>query len=136
MPAAALDADTLSEVMKARDPRARDHARRYLATHGRFVFSTITRFEMLRGLKAKRASRQIAASEERCGRSAVLPLTDDIIVQAADIYAELYRRGQLTSDADILIAAAVLVHGLILVADNTAHFRQIPGLDIGSWRAL
>jgi tRNA(fMet)-specific endonuclease VapC len=65
----------------------------------------------------------------------VLPLTDDIIVQAADLYALLYQEGQLISDADILIAATALKHNLVMVTENVNHFRRIPGLSIENWRA-
>jgi len=135
MPRVLLDTDTLSEVMKGRDPQVQRHARRYLADYGPFSFSIITRYEILRGLKARRGTRQIAAFEERCRNSNILALTDDVIVQAADIYADLHQEGQLISDADILIAATALVHGLTLVTENVAHFRRITGLDVDSWRA-
>lgn len=135
MPSALLDTDTLSEVMKGRDPQVLQHAQRYLARHSCFTFSIITRYEILRGLKAKEATRQIATFEERCRQSIVLPLTDEVIVQAADIYADLYRQGQLISDADILVAATALVHGLVLITGNTAHFGRVSGLCIESWRA-
>jgi len=92
---ALLDTDTLSEVMKGRDTRVRERARRYLTTYCHFPFSIITRYEILRGLKAKSATRQLAAFDERCQQSNVLPLTDEIIVQAADLYADLHRHGSL-----------------------------------------
>ena len=55
-------------------------------------------------------------------------------MQAADLYALLYQEGQLISDADILIAATALKHNLVMVTENVAHFRRIPGLMIESWR--
>ena len=134
MPLVLLDTDTLSEVIKGRDPQVRQHARRYLEVYGRFTFSIITRYEILRGLKAKKAARQIAAFERQCQESNVLPLTDKVVIQATDIYADLYQRGQLISDADILIAATAMAHGLILVTENIAHFQRIPRLNITSWR--
>lgn len=109
MPPALLDTDTLSEVMKGRDPQVQQHARQYLASYGCFTFSIITRYEILRGLRAQGAIRQIAAFEERCHKSNVLALTDEVIVQAANIYADLHQQGQLISDADILIAATAFV---------------------------
>lgn len=135
MPPVLLDTDTLSEVMKGRDPQVQQRARRYLASYGCFTFSIITRYEILRGLRAKGAIRQIAAFEERCRKSNVLPLTDEVIIQAANIYADLHQQGQLISDADILIAATALVHDLTLVTENVAHFRRISGLNIEGWRA-
>jgi tRNA(fMet)-specific endonuclease VapC len=129
-----LDTDTLSEMIKGRNAQIRQRARQYIAVFGYFTFSVITRYEILRGLKAEGAARQVEAFEQRCKESKVLPLTDEIRVQATDIYADLYKRGQLISDADILIAATAIVHGLTLATENTAHFQRISGLSIVSWR--
>lgn len=131
---ALLDTDTLSEVMKGRDPHVREKARQYLATYGRFTFSIITRYEILRGLKVKSAARQLAAFAECCQQSYLLQMTDVVIVRAADIYADLHRQGHLISDADILVAATALVHHVTLVTENVAHLSRISGLTIESWR--
>ena len=131
---ALLDTDTLSEIMKGRDSNVEQKAREYLKTHGRFRFSVITRYEILRGLKTKQAVRQIAIFEDRCKKSYVYPLTDDIIVQASDIYAYLHQQGLLISDADILIAATTLVHNLTLITGNAEHFNRIPHLVSESWK--
>lgn len=135
MPRTLIDTDTLSEVMKGRDPSVEKRAREYLAIHHRFTFSLITRYEILRGLKAKNATRQLAVFEDRCRKSTILPLTDEIVTQAASIYAVLHRQGQLISDADILIAATALSHGLTLVTENPDHFKRIIGLRTESWRS-
>ncbi len=129
-----LDTDTLSEVMKGIDQQVQNNARDYLRAFGQFTFSLMTRYEILRGLKARRATRQIVRFEQRCQQSVVLPLTDEIIVQAADLYAFLHQEGQLISDADILIAATALEHNLVMVTENVDHFRRIPSLTIESWR--
>ena len=92
MEPALLDTDTLSEIMKRVDTAVQDSARRYLTVFRHFTFSMITRYEILRGLKARRATRQLARFEQRCQPSQGLPLTDGIIVQAADLYALLYQR--------------------------------------------
>jgi tRNA(fMet)-specific endonuclease VapC len=130
-----LDTDTLSEVMRRRDPVVQRRAKEYLAAHGRFTFSIITRYEVLRGLKAKGAIRQEATFERRCLSSTVLPLTDSIIVRAAEIYADLKQQGQLISDADIFIAATALTHGLKLATNNTAHYGRIVGLRLENWKS-
>ena len=41
--------------------------------------------------------------------------------RAADIYAELHRRGELIGDADILIAASALEQNLGVATNNAAH---------------
>jgi len=129
-----LDTSTLSELMKGIDISVLRQAERYLANHGQFTFSSLTRYEILRGLEAKRAKRQIERFNERCRASDILPLTDEIIVLASRIYGDLHRTGRLISDADILIAATAQYHGLMLVTENRKHFERIPGLQILSWR--
>ena len=120
-PQALVDTDTLSAVMR-KHPMAVARAQAYLALHRQFTFSIITRYEVLRGLKAKGAKAQQAAFDRFCAANEILPLTDEIIVRAAEIYADLHQRGALISDADILIAASALVHGLALITNNEEHF--------------
>ena len=129
-----LDTDTLSEIIKAHNPQVLQQAVQYLQAHQQFTFSIITRYEILRGLQAKQATRQIRLFEERCQASEILPITDEIILRAADIYGNLHRQGQLISDADILIASTALVHGITLVTENVSHFQRIPGLKLQHWR--
>ena len=130
-----FDTVTLSEVIKGRDPEVLRRAGDYLSVYGRFQFSIITRYEILRGLQAKDAFRQIERFEERCRESIVFPLSDEIVVRAAEIYGALHKRGTLIEDADILIAATALVHGLSLVTENASHFDRIPDLVVESWRS-
>jgi tRNA(fMet)-specific endonuclease VapC len=131
-PPALVDTDVLSAVMR-KHPLATKRARSYLQVHGKFTFSVITRYEVLRGLHVKDASKQLVAFDQLCAASVVLPLTDGIIVQAAKKYADLHRRGQLISDADILIAATAISHGLIVATNNNAHFARIRDLHIRNW---
>lgn len=133
MTPALLDTDILSAIMKAKLPVVAQHAVSYLNQHGRFSFSSITRFEILRGLLATSATVRLRAFESMCQRSEIIELTDPIIVRAAELYADLSRRGQLISDADILIAATALYHGRTLVTANTAHFQRVHGLAIRNW---
>ena len=93
-----------SAIMR-KNPNAIERAHSYLEFHRQFTFSVITRYEILRGLIAKGAAKQMDAFEQLCAASRVLPLTDPMIVQAASVYADLHRRGELIGDADILIAA-------------------------------
>ncbi len=97
------------------------------------AISIITRYEILRGLKAKGAIAQLEKFEVLCASLQVLPLTDGAIVLAADIYADLYGRGQLIGDADILIAATAIENGCILVTNNENHHNRIARLSIENW---
>ena len=132
MPKSLLDTDTLSAVIK-QNPVALTHSRSYLATYSLLTFSLITRYEVLRGLKAKNAAVQIAAFEKLCAVSEILPLTDAIVQRAAGIYGDLHQQGQLIGDADILIAATAIENGLTCVTNNENHFRRIPNLIRANW---
>ena len=129
-----LDTDILSALMRE-NPAVLPKVRSYLLDHGRLTFSIITRYEILRGLKAKSADRQIGVFEELCGQSTILGLTDIAVLRAAEIYAELHRRGELIGDADILIAATADVRGIGVATNNEAHFRRIDGLRVENWLA-
>lgn len=133
-PKTLLDTDVLSGLMR-KAPTALNRARRYLADHPQLTISLVTRFEVLRGLKAKRATTQLAAFDSFCMNNEVLPITEPVIVRAADIYADLHVRGQLISDADILIAATALENGLVVATNNLADFGRIAGLATDNWLA-
>jgi tRNA(fMet)-specific endonuclease VapC len=129
---ALLDTNILSALMR-RHPGVLLRAQEYLATHSYLTFSVVNRYEILRGLKVKEATRQIATFESFCESSEVLPLPDAVFVRAAGIYSELHRRGELIEDADILIAATAQHHGLEVITHNTAHFERITGLTVHDW---
>lgn len=57
-------------------------AREYLAEHGGFALSIITRYEILRGLRATYAATQIQAFDCCCESCRMLPLTDEVVVKA------------------------------------------------------
>ena len=127
-----LDTDVLSAILK-RDERAQQRARLYLKQFPVLSISIITRFEILRGLHAKNAMGQLQAFERFCQNCEVLPLTDSVVVRAAQIYGDLYARGQIIGDADILIAATAIENRLILNSNNTAHHARINGLQLDNW---
>ena len=85
---ALLDTDILSAIMR-REHAVVTEARNYLSIYPQLAISIITRYEILRGLNAKRATAQMANFEVLCASMQILPLTDAIIVRAADIYADL-----------------------------------------------
>jgi len=127
-----LDTDILSLLMR-QSAAVLAKGKAYLSEHRQFTISIITRYEILRGLKAKGAVQQASRFEDFCLRSRVLSITDDVVLQAADIYADLYKRGELIGDADILIAASALVNGCGIVTNNEGHFRRIKTLQVVNW---
>ncbi len=133
-PQVLLDTDILSAIMR-RAPVAIAHAQRYLSAHSQFTISIITRYEILRGLKAKDALVQLAKFGILCSSTQILTLTDAIVVRAADIYADLHKRDEIIGDADILIAATAIEHDFILATNNENHHKRITGIRIENWLA-
>ena len=133
-----LDTDILSLLLR-QQPAVINRAIQYLSFYpqytfySQYTFSLITRYEILRGLKAKSAKKQLAAFDAFCQHSEIMPVTEVIINHASDIYANLYQRGQLIGDADILIAATALEHGFTLSTNNENHFSRVSGLMIDNW---
>jgi tRNA(fMet)-specific endonuclease VapC len=54
-------------------------------------------------MKAKNTPSQVQAFDRLCGSCRIVSLTDEVVVRAAEIYAELKQRGEPIGDADILI---------------------------------
>lgn len=127
-----LDTDTISLFLR-NEPKVRTAANDYLKFHKGFTFSIITRFEILRGLKVKNARRQITNFELICLQSREINLTAEIINRASEVYADLYKSGQLIGDADILIAATAIESNLAIITNNENHFNRIAGLQIINW---
>ncbi len=129
-----LDTDILTEVFKRRNPTVTAAAAAYLGEHGQFAISAMTRFEVVRGLRHKRADQLLQRFEFMCARMLILPISDVVLDRAADLWVEARDGGHPQRDADLMIAATSLVHSRELVTGNTPHFRWIQGLSLTNWR--
>ena len=134
MEATLLDTDILNEVLKQKNRQVVQHATAYLQTHGQFAMSALTRYEVIRGLKDADARTQLARFATFCQNCLIHPITDDILEGAADLWVVARRGGHPKSDADIIIAATAIEHGLVLVTGNTPHFAWIRNLTLANWR--
>jgi predicted nucleic acid-binding protein len=53
--------------------------------------------------------------------------------KASELYVKLKKKGLLIQDADLLIAATALIHGLCVITNNVNHFSRIKGLKVLNW---
>ena len=60
-------------------------------------------------------------------------ITQAVMMRFGLLKAELEAAGMPLADADLLIAATALEHGMALVTGNTKHFARIPGLQLENW---
>lgn len=86
--------------------------------------SEITRGELARGFASR------AAWTAFCDRFVIYPFSDAIAWRAAEIFRDLRKRGKMTGENDLWIAATALEAGGVLVTRNERHFREIRGLKI------
>jgi tRNA(fMet)-specific endonuclease VapC len=135
MDEALLDTDILSEILKAKDKRILDIAEQYLAQHGRFAFSAITFYEILRGFRANQAARLTNEFLRLADSSEVLPISVPVLKRSADLWAYARQGGYPRNDADLIIAATALEARRVLVTGNITHFKWIAGLSLADWRS-
>ena len=129
-----LDTDILTEVFKLRNQSVAAKAAAYLQQHGQFAISSMTRFEVVRGLRHKRASKLLIRFESICALMLIIPISEDVLDKAADLWVEARDGGHPQRDADLIIAASAIIHSRALVSGNTAHFQWVSGLSLDNWR--
>ncbi|MEX2288367.1 MAG: type II toxin-antitoxin system VapC family toxin [Planctomycetaceae bacterium] len=129
-----IDTDILSEFLKKKNPVVVQKAADYLHQYHQFAISAITRYEVMRGLKEKAASRQLKKFADFCRNAQVCPITDDVLDRASDLWVEARQGGHPGRDPDLIIAATAMEYGRILVTGNTDHFSWIRGLTVENWR--
>jgi tRNA(fMet)-specific endonuclease VapC len=133
-PPALLDTDMLSEVLKQKNASVIQRAADYLHHHHQFTFSAITYYEVLRGLKAKNATKQLQNFATFCQHSTIVDVTRAVLERASDLWVMGEQGGYPHRDADLMIGATALENGLVLVTGNTKDFAWMPGLTIEDWR--
>jgi len=134
MDEALLDTDILSEVLKRKDQQVLSNAARYLAQHQRLAFSALTAYEIMRGMLASGATRQLNVFQNVVATSEVLSVGMPVLRRAAELWADARAGGHPHDDADLIIAATAILEQRVLVTGNTAHFSWIRGLRLADWR--
>jgi tRNA(fMet)-specific endonuclease VapC len=124
MKQAIVDSDTISYFFR-NHPQVVAKLDQYLQEYGFINLSVISYYEILNGLYFKDAKGQLVKFEQFVSLNEVLPLTDEIARKAAEIFAELRKKGQVIGHNDVLIAATAITQSMVLVTNNTAHFGRI-----------
>jgi len=95
--------------------------------------TNINVYEFLKGLRYKSSTNEEQDFDDFLKNIAVFHLDDNSIRTAADIYANLRKRGITIGDADILIASIVITNKGMLISNNTRHYKDINNLIIENW---
>jgi tRNA(fMet)-specific endonuclease VapC len=128
-----LDTDILGAIVS---PRCPERVVKELADAEGPIYTTAVNWaEIACGLaRHARGDRLRRAYETR-----VLPALEILAFdqECAEVYgrvrARLEKKGECLGEADLMIAAIALHHGLTLVSGNTRHFSRVPGLKLVNW---
>lgn len=117
------DTNIVSELMRKR-PNAGALAWRDMmdATYGMVTLSAVTVDEIMYGLARKQDTVLQAWFDGFIDRNEVLDVTQTIAYRAGEMRAMFARRGQVRSQADMLIAATAQIHALTVVTRNVRDF--------------
>jgi len=92
-------------------------------------------YEVKRGFIAAKSTARLREFASICTDYPVGKVSDDVIEEAVNIYADLKTRGINIDDMDVFIAAWCIVHEFTLVTNNIKHFSQINKLKLEDWSA-
>ena len=117
------DTNIISELMR-RQPNAGVQGWRDMtdAMQGRIAISVITVDEIFYGLQRKPNAAMLAWFDGFIGRNLVLDATALIARRAGEMRGSFAAKGQVRSQADMLIAATAQVHAMSLVTRNVRDF--------------
>ncbi len=128
----AVDTNIISFMLK-KDRKLQAKVYKEVSEGQNVVIPPIAYYEIKRRLIGHHATEKMERYEQLCNTTGVDDMDVVTLDKAAQIYADLKKRGRLIEDSDILIAASCLAHDYTLVTNNTKHFEHIKGLDIVDW---
>jgi tRNA(fMet)-specific endonuclease VapC len=128
-----IDTDVLSYYLKNNTLVIRNFSNYVSIKRKLLCISVITYYEILSGLQAINAKRQIDLFKKIFPFKNILLITTVTAQIAADIFGKLRLKGIVVDDIDILIAASANEHKLIVVTNNEKHFGKITGIKIENW---
>lgn len=127
-----LDTNIISYYLKRNESVVRNMKQAIADGHDILV-APIAYYEIKRGLAVSGSVKRLNEFDHFCETFGVGRFDNDVLDVAVSIYVEQRRRGRLTDDADIFIAAFCKRNGFALVTHNTKHFECLPGLNIVDW---
>ena len=129
-----LDTNTCIRFINGRAPQIRD--KMLTIDDSEIGISTIVQAEMFAGsARSQTPERSRHIQHEFFRRFTIVPFDEASALAYGEIRAFLEARGTPIGGNDLLIAATVVAHGLILVSHNTREFERIRDLKLEDWEA-
>ena len=130
-----LDTNICSFLMRARQPAIEARLIAAADSGSLIVVSAITYAELRYGATGPNASTKhaVMVSEFALRLDGILPWDAAAVDRAAELRAELRRRGTPIGDNDVAIAGHALAAGATLVTNNLREFGRVPNLSVDDW---
>ena len=126
-----LDTNVCIRVLRDRPQNLRE---RFNSEADGLCISTIILTELLHGAaKSDRPALNRTKVEQFAARLEVLTFGPEAADHAADIRADLERKGTLIGGYDVLIAGHARSKGLVVVTGNLGEFSRVEGLRCEDW---
>lgn len=133
MTEAIIDTDISSFYFKGEE-RVVTRFGEYLKEFDLVNISILTYYEIIAGLKFKKAGRQLQDFEGFTNDNNIINISEESARISGDIYADLRQTGITIGTSDILIAGIAIENGLTLITNNEKHYESIQGLNIENWK--
>jgi len=103
------------------------------------IIPEIADYELRRNLLLEGLMRSLARLDQLKGFLLYAPLTTEVMLKAAEFWAEARRQGQPTADpkeldGDVILAAQALQVGAVVATDNVGHLSLF--VEAKSWREI
>jgi len=126
-----LETNLCIRVLRDKPPAARD---RFNREADGLCISSVVLMELIYGAeKSARPEHHRRAIEDFAARLDILAFDAPAAAHAAEIRADLERRGQPIGAYDLQIAGHARSQGLTVVTGNVAEFRRVDGLRSEDW---
>ncbi|MDE0471241.1 MAG: type II toxin-antitoxin system VapC family toxin [Ekhidna sp.] len=130
------DTDILSYYFGG-DEEVKRNFRDYLNFFDKIEISIITHYEIVGGLLAKDAKKQLKFYEIFISQNSIIPLTEKSVNTSSKLYGKLKQAGNIIENIDLLIAGVAIENEMTLVTNNESHFArlsEISDLKIENWK--
>jgi len=126
-----LDTNTIINILKG-NPVVERNLRRYY--HDPIKICTVTLMELYYGAyKSQRVTSNLAKIKTLENTLEILPLGQEIVEMFGKQKSQLEKAGTPLDDFDLILGCCALSQNLILVTNNTRHFKKIEGLKLANW---
>ena len=125
-----LDTDTVSHIVRNHSPAIKNLIKH---ENDEICISAITNAELFYGLEKKGSDRLFKEVRSIIGKCTIIDFDESQSEYYGKIRVELEKSGTPLGDMDMLIAAAALSTGAILVSHNIKHFSKIRGIKVEDW---